>query len=223
MTEARRGGILLRKNKARTTTTTIMIIASTLIMASALITLLVLSLPGAHLGRYHEAMAQTSNTTNSTTLTYQNPDIGLTMQYPSNWVKQEGNLVRNTIAAFVLKQNQFHNSLNFANTTLAEVDLRVYPAPPNETLAKFNLSDINLPSQAIINHYKNSTTTLGGLPAIKLVSYLFGAFTDKTMQVWTYVPSKHIFVGLIYIVQPPQYSLYLPAVQSMINSVKIAR
>jgi hypothetical protein len=215
----------LRRNKVMTTTITTMRIASILITASAVITLLVISSHVAYFDKYYEALAQNTNTTNSTMLTYQNPDIGLTMQYPSNWIKQTGNLVRNSIVAFELKQNQFHNTLNFVNTTLAEIDLRVYPAPPNVTLANFNLGDVNLAGQgqAIISHYKNSTTTLGGLPAIKIVSYFFGAFTEKSMQVWTFVPSKHIFVDLIYIVQPPQYSLYLPAVQNMINSVKITR
>ncbi len=154
--------------------------------------------------------------------TYNNPDLGLTMQYPSNWIKQKDNLVRNTIAAFILKENQFHNSLDFANITLAEVDLRVYPAPQNESSANLNIGQINTQGQAILSHYKNSTTTVGGLPALKIVSYLFGSFTQKALQVWTYVPSKHVLLEVIYTAQPSQYPLYLPAVQGMIDSVKLA-
>ncbi len=178
---------------------------------------------------YQRTLAQTINsnqTVNSnqtaTLLTYKNPDLGLTMQYPPDWVKQQGNLVMNTFAAFLLKENRFHNSLNFANVSLAEVDLRVYPAPQGLTTGSLNIGQLATQGQAIINQYKNSTTTLGGLPALKFTSYTFGGFTQKTMQMWTYIPSKHVIFAFVYIVQPSAYSLYLPAVEQMINSVKIA-
>lgn len=166
-------------------------------------------------------LAQKATNANGTLLTYQNPDLGLTMQYPSNWIKQVGNLGLNTVAAFELKQQQFGNGPNFANITLAEVDLRVYPAPPGETAARLNMSDVSLQNQAVISHYKNSTTTLGGLQALKIVSYLFSSVTDKAMQVWAFVPSKNVLVELIYITQPPQYPLYLPTFQKMVDSVRI--
>jgi len=35
-------------------------------------------------------------------LTYENPDFGIKMQYPSNWIKQQDNLVFSTIVAFQL-------------------------------------------------------------------------------------------------------------------------
>jgi hypothetical protein len=172
---------------------------------------------------YQRTFAQ-NFTSNQTTalLTYKNPDLGLTMQYPSSWVKQQDNMLRKTFAAFLLKEDRFHNSLNFANVSLAEVDLRVYPAPQGVTSANLNTSQLDTQGQALISQYKNSTTTLGGLPAIKLTSYIFGGFTQKTMQMWTYIPSKHVLFAVVYIVQPSAYSLYLPAVQQMIDSVKIA-
>ena len=171
---------------------------------------------------YPRTLAQ-NITSNQTTafFTYKNPDLGLTMQYPSSWVKQQDNLVMNTFAAFLLKEDRFHNSLNFANVSLAEVDLRVYPAPQGVTSANLNASQLNIQGQALISQYRNSTTTLGGLPALKLTTYVFGGFTQKTMQMWTYIPSKHVLFAIVYIVQPSAYSLYLPAVQQMINSVKI--
>jgi hypothetical protein len=64
---------------------------------------------------------------------------------------------------------------------------------------------------------------LGGFPAIKIVNYFFGDITQKEMQVWTFIPSKHVLVEVIYIAQPSRYSLYLPIVQRMIDSVEIAR
>ena len=73
----------------------------------------------------------------------------------------------------------------------------------------------------VISHYKNDTTTLGGLPAIKIVNYFFGDVTQKEMQVWTFIPSKNVLVELLYIAQPSKYSLYLPVVEKMIDSVEI--
>jgi hypothetical protein len=152
------------------------------------------------------------------TLTYQNPDFGIKMQYPSNWTKQEDNLLLHTIAAFqLIHQNIF----DFTNTSLAELDLRVYTAPQNETFAKLDIGQINTQGQAIVGHYKNATTTLGRLPALKIINYFFGDVTTKEMQVWTFIPSKHVLVELIYVAQPSKYSLYLPIVQRMIDSVEI--
>lgn len=211
---------LSRKNKAKM----IAFCAASAIVVSTLTTASILPFPQINSNIYQSALAQNStlSLSNGTMLTYKNPDIGLTMQYPSSWITQTGNLVRNTIVAFELKQNPFHNSLNFANTSLAEVDLRVYPAAQNLTSAKFSMADIDLAGQAIIKHYQNSSTTLGGLPAIKIVSFIFGAFTQKTMQVWAFVPTRHLVIEFIYIVQPPQYPLYLAGFQKMTDSVKIA-
>jgi hypothetical protein len=162
----------------------------------------------------------TASANNSSFLTYQNPDFGIRMQYPSNWTKHEDNLLLHTIAAFTLiHQNPF----DFANVTLAEVDLRLYNAPQNETSAKLNIGQINTQGQTIVSYYKNSSTTLGGYPALKIISYSFGVITQKEMQIWTFIPNKHVLVEIIYIAQPSKYSLYLPIVERMINSVEIAR
>jgi hypothetical protein len=129
----------------------------------------------------------------------------------------------NTIVAFELKQNRSFGGPDFANITLAEVDLRVYGAPQSLTPTKLNLTNLPIKGEAVINNYKNNTTTLGGMPGVRVISYLFGGVTEKTMQMWTVVPNKHILIEVIYIVQPSQYSLYLPAVEKMIDSIKIAQ
>jgi hypothetical protein len=162
----------------------------------------------------------TAYTNNSNFLTYKNLDFGIKMQYPFNWTKQEDNLQLHTIAAFsLIHQNPF----DFANVTLAEVDLRVYNAPKNETSAKLNISQINTQGQTIVSYHKNSTTTLGGYPALRIASYFFGGVTQKAMQIWTFIPNKQVLVEFIYIAQPSKYSFYLPIVQKMIDSVEIAR
>lgn len=167
---------------------------------------------------------KTIKNSNSTSLTYQNPDFGIKMQYPSNWIKHQDDLALHTIVAFELI---YQNIFDFTNTTLAELDLRVYNAPQNETIANLNIDQINnigkinTTDQVIVGHYKNATTTLAGLPALKIINYFLGDVTKKQMQVWTFIPSKHLLVELIYIAQPSKYFLYLPTVERMIDSVEI--
>jgi len=97
---------------------------------------------------------------------------------------------------------------DFTNTTSAELDVRVYNAPQNETFAKLNIDQVNhigqmnTTNQVIIGHYKNATTTVAGLPALKIINYYFGNVSQKEMQVWTFIPSKHILVELIYLADP---------------------
>ena len=74
----------------------------------------------------------------------------------------------------------------------------------------------------IVSYYKNSTTTLGGLPVLKIRSYFFGDVTKKEMQVWTFIANKRVLVEILYIAQSTKYSLYLPEVEKMIDSVEIA-
>ncbi len=171
-------------------------------------------------GNTNVTSTSTASANNSRFLTYQNLDFGIKMQYPSNWTKLEDNLLLHTIAAF---SNIHQNPYDFTNLTLAEVDLRVYNAPQNETSAKLDIDQITTQGHTIVNYYKNSTTTLGGYPALKIISYFFGVFTQKEMQIWTFIPNKHVLVEIIYIAQPSKYSLYLPIVDRMIDSVEIAR
>jgi hypothetical protein len=172
--------------------------------------------------RSHGAAVKNSN---SAFLAYQNPDFEIKMQYPSNWTKQEDNLALHTIVGFSLIHQDVYD---FTNTTLAELDLRVYNAPQNETFAKLNIDQVNdigqmnTTDQVIIDHYKNATTALAGLPALKIINYYFGSVGQKEMQVWTFIPSKHILVELIYLADPSKYYLYLPTIERMIDSVEIA-
>jgi hypothetical protein len=133
---------------------------------------------------YRSQVAAVKNS-NSTFLKYQIPDFEIKMQYPSNWTKQEDNLALHTIVGFSLIHQDVYD---FTNTTLAELDLRVYNAPQNETFAKLNIDQVNhigqmnTTNQVIIGHYKNATTTLAGLPALKIINYYFGNVGQKEMQ-----------------------------------------
>jgi hypothetical protein len=88
-------------------------------------------------------------------------------------------------------------------------------------LAKLNIGQINTQGQVIVSHYKTGTT-LGGLPALKIISYFFGDVTQKEMPIWTFIPSKNVLMELMYVTQPSKYTLYLPIVERMIDSAEIA-
>ncbi len=164
--------------------------------------------------------AHANASANGSPLTYQNPDFGIKLKYPSNWTKQEDGLLLHTIVAFQL---QHENIYDFTNTTLAEIDLRIYNAPINETSAQLGINQVNTGGQTIIGYYKNSTTVLGGLPAIKILNYYFGDITQKEMQIWTFIPNKHILFEVLYIASPSQFPLYLPAAQKVIDSIEIVK
>jgi hypothetical protein len=85
------------------------------------------------------------------------------MLYPSNWTKQEDNLALHTIVGFSLIHQDIYD---FTNTTLAELDLRVYNAPENETFTKLNIDQVNhigrmnTTNEVIISHYKGGPCDL---------------------------------------------------------------
>jgi hypothetical protein len=121
------------------------------------------------------------------------------MQYPSNLTNQQDNLVFHTIVGFQLIHE---NILDFTNTTSAELDLRVYNAPQNETFANLNIGQINniaqtnTSNQLIVGHYKNATSGLGGLPALKIINYLFIAIADNIMLVTRYQDNSLLEIRL---------------------------
>ena len=70
------------------------------------------------------------------------------IEYPTSWILQQDNLRLNTIAAFSLIHT---NIYDFTNTTLAEVDIRVFNNRGNVSAENLTLSDIGTASQTILN------------------------------------------------------------------------
>ncbi|MDQ6864622.1 MAG: hypothetical protein M3044_12450, partial [Thermoproteota archaeon] len=70
-------------------------------------------------------LQQSKNNNNSISfLTYREPDLGVKLQYPSNWLKQEAGLEKmmHSIARFFLMHTDVHDR---TNTTFAELDVRI--------------------------------------------------------------------------------------------------
>jgi len=169
------------------------------------------------------AIAQTNTTaSNAGLLTYENPTLGIKMQYPSNWTKQTtGRGVSFTVL------------LSHRNTTNSE-----------EFLAKLNASALrgfptNLPLKAMADrvvdsyrHFLNnfevqsySNTTLAGNSALKIV-YRYTDTKNNTFSasdVATIANDKLYVIQYYYYAKSPKYQSYLETLQKMVNSFQIIK
>ena len=111
--------------------------------------------------------AQSKSTSNSSFLLYQDPDLGIKMQYPSHWKKVEDYLKFHAIVAFILT----HTSINDkTNITLAELDLRLYPVPANETSTKIPIRQLDTHNGSVLNSY----TGTSGMRIMKIIDKIYG-------------------------------------------------
>jgi hypothetical protein len=155
--------------------------------------------------------AQSKSTSNSSFLLYQNPDLGIKMQYPSSWKKVEDYLKFHAIVAFILT----HTSINDkTNTTLAELDLRLYPVPANETSTKIPIRQLDTHNGSVLNSY----TGTSGMRVTKIIDKIYG---QEELQIWTLIPTKHILIELVYISGAKGFPQYLPMAKKMIASFEI--
>jgi eukaryotic-like serine/threonine-protein kinase len=147
-------------------------------------------------------------------LTYENPELGISIQYPSNWEK----LVN------------LDNFITF--TAPPETDTRIYPAAVG--LKVQELSSQNIPLQEItkvqmsdlkkipdLNMLESISSTIADKPAHKIV---FSAIDNKeverkAMQVWTVIDNKAFLIT--YKAEPDKFSSYLPTIERMIDSFKV--
>ena len=167
--------------------------------------------------RLPDQTTQLQNATLSPTSIYKNKDFGFTIEYPTTWILQQDNLGLNTIAALSLIHT---NIYDFTNTTFAEVDIRVFNNRGNISADNLTLSDIGSAGETILN---SSRSTLGGLPALKIVDYTFDEIITKHMQVWTILPKNNLRLLIYYIVQPSLYDQYLSVMQHMLDSFKLIK
>jgi eukaryotic-like serine/threonine-protein kinase len=148
-------------------------------------------------------------------LTYENPELEISIQYPSNWEK-------------------LANLDNFVTFTAPpETDTRIYPAAlglkvqelssqniPLQEITKVQMSDLKR-SNPDLNVLESTATTIADKPAHKIV---FSAIDNKeverkAMQVWTVIGNKAFLIT--YKAEPDKFSSYLPTIERMIDSFKV--
>jgi hypothetical protein len=165
-------------------------------------------------------------------LTYENPDFGLTIQYPADWYDKGipfmNQILTGSIVSFSPSSNiyvDFHVSVYkpndiwpfpYSNTTLSElVDREI----DELTRQRYGFRDIS-----------SEPTTLASNPAYKIVYYGSGS-ESKTMEIWTLKYGKAYKIEYTAIdaldnnlnkqTGISQFSYYLPIAQKMIDSFKI--
>ena len=162
-----------------------------------------------------------SNSTNSTTaaasaanfLTYQNSTYGISVQHPSNWIKEENH--NSTSPGHIVK---FSSPQGTPPATVNIIGGNRLPL--NMSLEEFSAASINNLRQSFprFNLLESNSTTLGGFPAHRVVytAEVAPGFGVKFMQVWTIKDARDFIItdGSL----PSDFSNYLPTIQHMINS-----
>jgi hypothetical protein len=155
--------------------------------------------------------------------TYQNARYGITMQYPSDWITQNGGAGN----IFPVKLQQYGIFAKFDSPQrnsegyyITEVRLGARELNnDSSSLSQDMKNHINYLRKVLSAQVVNSNTsaTLGGQPAYKFV-YEFTPMADKFIAVamGTVVGSKMYYLQAI--IEAYQYSNYIPIVEQMINS-----
>jgi eukaryotic-like serine/threonine-protein kinase len=160
-----------------------------------------------------------SNTTTTPDfLTYENPLVGIKMQYPSNWTVS-GTALRdyNDVVAF------YSPLQNLSDALPAQLVLSMVRYSQNVSLDEYtnlSLSALNQSQQFIVN--VSNPFTLANNPAHKII---FSAIspTDQVnfnvMQIWTSIGDK-LYI-LSYNAEAPKFPKNLPIIEQMLQSVEI--
>jgi hypothetical protein len=156
-------------------------------------------------------------------LTYLDNDAGFSIQYPEDWKADNQNL--SAYFLVVLKSPD----------SKANLIVKLFPQDKNQTLKSFGDTLKNDETYKISTYYRNSTTKLSGLPAIRTTGTAFNTVskfqealgyqssTSKDLLVWTLDEDKNGFFGLVFISDKANYDRYLPVANHMIETFKIMK
>ena len=154
---------------------------------------------------------QTMASTATSDLTpYSNPNLGFTLEYPSNWTKQE-NLafvsppggIGNQAPELITIDTEVLPTLEFSLDTYTNLSLR----QAQESLQDFKLLN-------------SSSTTLAGLPAHMIV-FLFTPSQNTTLQnLATWTIKDGMVYKITYIATPEEFHSSLPALQSVLDTFR---
>jgi hypothetical protein len=159
-------------------------------------------------------------------LTYENPSLGITMKYPSDWLKREYPFNpatnNNTLITFFSPSpsaSALGNVSGVSGTFVPYVDIFVFSSK-NMSIDEIVNGAINGFANSNLNESK-SIVLKDNNPAHVLVYTvrIAGDELFKRMQVWT-IRDYKVYV-ITFTAEEALYSEYLPKVQRMINSLEI--
>ena len=169
---------------------------------------------------FHLPLAQAANNNplsripTYTLQTYSNSAFGLTMQYPSNWSRTE--LSNNTaVLIVVFRTPSILGSLTILGINHVSTKNATLPALVNEYVTHLRQSG------KLLGLSTSAQTNLAGKPATRLVYTTTSpqGVKFRLMQELSIIGNKTFFIT--YGSPSPSYLTYLPAVQRMIESIKI--
>ena len=154
--------------------------------------------------------------------TYKDKDIGFKINYPSNWEINTENSEYSTVASFKLLDVGI------------KVDVRIFSQGEYKSIKEYGDKTFKESDDyTLLAYYRNSTTTLGGQPALKaiyLTTYTPSIFesamgyrssTSKALMTATLVEPKESIFAIVYFASPNLFSDYLPTIEQMIKSFQI--
>jgi hypothetical protein len=161
----------------------------------------------------------TSGANNVGYLSYEDSDIGFKIEYPSEWDVKEADLTNNAIVVFSPPDGS------------VEVDIKSFARTDSMSLKTFGDNFFKKgDSFRISSYYRNSTTLLGGEPAIRTIATLIyspnfyeslrgeESTTQKILAMTALLKEKKSFLQVIYYADKSNFMDYLPQVEHMIES-----
>ncbi len=168
------------------------------------------------LSLYSQYVIPASALTNPNFLTYENPTLGLKIQYPATWIESQNGL--KDFSDVVGFYAPFGNLSDISTGTFI-VSIRHYSH--NITLDGYNSLINNLLKQPNVQAIQSNAFTLAENPAHKVVFLASppGLLKMETMLVWT-VKGNDVYI-ISFNSEPSKYPTYAPIVDKMIDTFEI--
>jgi hypothetical protein len=167
------------------------------------------------------SLSADSSTNQTQFLKYIDEDLGFSIGYPSDWSITTTNLPANEIVVFSSPDAD------------ANVEVKFFSKKNGETLRSFG-NDLKQGKEfKILGFYRNETTTLAGLPAIRLTGLYFNQVntfeselgytskTDKILMIWTLSKTHDGFFGVMYWTDKSLFPKYHDSVEQIIKSFEL--
>jgi eukaryotic-like serine/threonine-protein kinase len=179
-------------------------------IATSVLYVLSIALPFCLVESMPASMAQiNSEDEMSESLIYDNPNLGFTLEYPSDWMKEES-------LSFISPR------LSISDKAPESIAVTTEPNLSNLTLEEYSDSSLSVLESQFSNYtlIESSNSTLSGYPAHQILyTYTLEDVDLKNLQIWT-IADDIVYV-LTYGGTTKEFEDSLPVIQNMIDSFEI--
>jgi serine/threonine-protein kinase len=142
-------------------------------------------------------------------LVYDNSNLGFTLEYPSDWIKEES-------LSFVSPR------LSVSDEAPESIAVTTEPNISNLTLQEYSDSSLSILESQFPNFtlIESSNSTLSGYPSYQILyTYTFEDVDLKNLQIWT-IADDMVYV-LTYGGTTKEFDNSFPVIQNMVDSFEI--